>query len=656
MARLRPLFFVVPLSAVGALAVWPAPARRHEPVPTSAASLVEVAYRAGIDSLGAALGALSALPSGAPDSVRHAAFRRARRSYKHVEYVVAEVLPEAEMALNGPPLPRPHESMADVVLPPSGLQVIEGVLFPSVAPGADSVIAEQVRLTAPAVTALRRARLGAAADVRFFDAVRQELARVSTLGIAGFDATASGDAVVESAEALRGVRAGLAAYRPAAGPAGTAWDELDRRIAAAAAMLDAAPSLDRLDHLAFLTSGVRPAAEALTRLQRDLGIPRAGRPRAWARIANTIFDSGALDPFDYAPSDATVLRPEVVALGRTLFFDPRLSRENRRACATCHQPARAFTDGRALAQVEPGRGVVRNTPTLLNAALQPFQFADARVRSLEEQVAAVLANPREMNLPLDSATARLRADTALAARFGAVYGTAGAEAITPRRVQTTLAAFVRSLVADDSRFDRAMRGDTAALSRQERLGFSLFMGKGACATCHFLPTFGGAMPPTLLESEPEVIGVPSRPVLARARIDPDSGVAGFDHARIHRHAFKTPSLRNVALTAPYMHNGVYRTLDQVVEFYNRGGGAGIGITVPNQTLSSAPLHLTRQERRALVAFLGALTSSGATPPPGARPPTRRVRAPAPSPAAPPPAGSRTGRPAGCGSGSAPGRR
>ena len=123
---------------------------------------------------------------------------------------------------------------------------------------------------------------------------------------------------------------------------------------------------------------------------------------------------------------------------------------------------------------------------------------------------------------------------------------------------------------------------TAALTSQERHGFDLFMGKAACGTCHFAPTFGGSLPPALLESEPEVIGVPSRPLTARATIDPDSGVAGFDHVPIHLRAFKTPSLRNAAVTAPYMHNGVYRTLDQVVHFDDRGGGAGIGIVFPTR--------------------------------------------------------------------------
>ena len=565
-------------------------------------------YVEGVDSLTAAVAALPSAARGDAASAL-AAYRRARRAYKRVEYLVADALPDAELALNGPPLPRPHETTVDATVPPTGLQVIEAALVPAVGREADSIVRRQVALMGPTLAGVRNVRLEpGTADGRLFDAVRQEIARITTLGLAGFDATMTRDGIAESAEALRGVRAGLQSYRPA-DAADPAWAELDRRLDAAIAELDQDPDFDRFDRLRFITGAAAPLAAALTRFQTSLGIPRATRPTAWFTAADAIYDARALDPFDYAPSDARPLRPDVVDLGRRLFFDPRLSEHERRSCATCHQPARAFTDGRAVAQVDPGSGRVRNVPTLLNAALQPFQFADQRSRALEDQIAVVLANPREMGMPLERLVPRLRADSGLAAAFAAAYEVPRDDAVSARRVQTAVAAFVRSLVAVRSRFDRAVAGETAALTSQERRGFDLFMGKAACGTCHFAPTFGGSLPPALLESEPEVIGVPSRPLTARATIDPDSGVAGFDHVPIHLHAFKTPSLRNVVLTAPYMHNGVYRTLDQVVDFYDRGGGAGIGIELPNQTLSPEPLHLTRPEKRALVAFMRALTDT-----------------------------------------------
>jgi cytochrome c peroxidase len=195
------------------------------------------------------------------------------------------------------------------------------------------------------------------------------------------------------------------------------------------------------------------------------------------------------------------------------------------------------------------------------------------------------------------------------ARFAAALGKPAIQALTGQSLSIAVAAYVRSLEALDSRFDRAIRGDTGAVSASERRGFNLFMGKAGCGTCHFAPLFGGTTPPNYLESEPEVIGVPSRPVERGAVIDGDIGVFGSTRAPLHRHAFKTPTVRNVALTAPYMHNGVYRTLEEVIDFYDRGGGAGIGIRLPNQTLPPDSLRLSEREKGDLKAFMESLTDS-----------------------------------------------
>ena len=197
-------------------------------------------------------------------------------------------------------------------------------------------------------------------------------------------------------------------------------------------------------------------------------------------------------------------------------------------------------------------------------------------------------------------------------RFEAAVGAPVDSARAARAIRLSLAAYVRTLVRLDSRFDYAVRGDAHALSVEERRGFELFMGKAACGTCHFAPLFGGAMPPTFSENEPEVIGVPSERVRRGARIDPDSGRFTVRPIAQHLHAFKTPSLRNVALTAPYMHNGVFRTLQQVLDFYDAGGGHGIGALSPHQTLPTDSLHLTATEKRAIIAFLGALTDTTRT--------------------------------------------
>ena len=242
-----------------------------------------------------------------------------------------------------------------------------------------------------------------------------------------------------------------------------------------------------------------------------------------------------------------------------------------------------------------GRGVARGPNgkrRYLNAkaaALQPALFADERAGTLEDQVRVVLTSTAEM----ESSPARA------AARVG----------MDERSLRVAIAAYLRSLVAMNSRFDRAVRGDSGALTPSERHGFNVFMGKARCGTCHFAPLFDGTRPPEFTRSEVEIIGVPSTPALRRATIDTDPGRAGVDGEALHRNAFRVPSLRNVALTAPYMHNGAYRSLEDVVAFYDRGGGIGIGEHVSYQTLPAEPLHLTPGEQRDLVAFLGALTDT-----------------------------------------------
>ncbi len=281
---------------------------------------------AGVDSFTASLRALGDVP-GARAEAAQAAFRQARRAYKRVEYLVAELLPEAELTLNGPPLPHPSELVVEATLPPTGLQVIEAALFPEPAANADSIIRHQLRLLAPTLASLRTVRIDpATADARVFDAARQEIARVTTLGLAGFDATVTGDGVTESAEALLGVRSGLAAYgRTERGPVRAAWEALDSRLGGAVAALDRSPAFDTFDRFEFITAQAAPLASALTRLQAALGVPRTARPTVWYASRSSIFEPAALDPFDYAPSDAVPLRPDIVALGRRLFFDSRLS-------------------------------------------------------------------------------------------------------------------------------------------------------------------------------------------------------------------------------------------------------------------------------------------------------------------------------------------
>jgi len=566
-----------------------------------------VLFESGLDTLAFRLDALGRALDSRHDAQAVAAFRTARSGYKRIEALLAVYSPPTAALLNGP-LPEESEDRPTGPLgAPAGFQIVEAALFGHETPGADSVsrtvaaMANAVRQFSPLTSYLK------VSDAEVLDAARLEVARVATLGLAGFDSDRSGDAVSEGAEALHGT-----ATLIRQSSAGTeAADTLDR----AANYLAAHASFSALDRLEAITGYLEPAARSIHRSRLSLAEPVPALHQLWRSTRGSLFESGALDPAAYAPTFAPRSSPALVALGRQLFFEPRLSGPQTRSCAFCHQPASGFTDGRRVSIPLPGTRPAhpRNTPTLLNAAFEPTLFADSRVGSLEAQVETVIASPAEMGGSLDSAARRLAGDPVYRAAFADAFRDRGDSTVNPRSLRFALAAFVRSLNGLDSRFDRALRGDTTALSSDERRGFTLFMGKARCGTCHFLPLMNGTMPTDFATSEPEIIGVPARAMMSGATLDADLGRGGFDHQPPHQAAFKVPTLRNVALTAPYMHNGVFATLEQVVDFYERGGGRGIGARVAGQTLPVRPLHLTMRERKELVAFLGSLTDSGATP-------------------------------------------
>ena len=555
-----------------------------------------------VDSLRLALDRLDPLLTPTTADSARAAFRRARSEYKRIESLLTQVDPLVSGWLNGPPA----EDEDDFPRPPGvtgGFQVIEGSLFPGWDPeAADTARAALARMREGLATSRARLPVVPLHDAEVLDAARLEIARVATLGITGFDTDPSGDAIREAAQAFEGMRLFNAAL-PTPDPA------VEYALKRAANYLRTHPEFEPFDRLQFLVDYAAPAARAVTQARRRF--PPAGerRQRAWQLSAATVFDTGAFDVMAYASFDTPPPNAALIRLGQQLFFDSRLSGPGNRSCSTCHDPGHAFTDGKARSPLI-GRGMTtRNTPTLINAAYQPVLFFDQRATSLEAQVDSVLANQDEMASSSRLAADRLRGDSAMRIAFAKALPGKPESAITPASIRMALAAFVRSLTALDSRFDRAVRGDTRALTSEERLGFNLFAGKARCATCHFMPLLNGTAPPLFVLSEGEIIGAPDRPVTRDARLDPDSGQGRVDRLGEHLFAFKVPTLRNIALTAPYMHNGAFSTLDQVVDFYDRGGGTGIGAVVPGQTLPGARLNLSAGEKRALVAFLGALTDT-----------------------------------------------
>ena len=286
--------------------------------------------------------------------------------------------------------------------------------------------------------------------------------------------------------------------------------------------------------------------------------------------------------------------PAKVELGRLLFFDPVLSENNNIACATCHHPDLGFADGQEHAVGPDGTALPRNTPTLWNVGFAGNLFWDGRLDSLETQVEFPLTHPDEMGVrDTQALVAELRVIPEYVTLFDAAFG-AGADALTLTNMDRALAAFQRTLISDDSPFDRYAAGDFDALTPPQRRGLALFRsGATRCFECHTAPTFAG--------DTFRVIGVAGDDP-GRAAVS-DDGSPG---------AFKIPTLRNVALTAPYMHNGSLPTLEAVVDFYAEGGGRRHG--AENVDVFVSGFTLTEQEQADLVAFLYALTDESQLPP------------------------------------------
>jgi cytochrome c peroxidase len=324
---------------------------------------------------------------------------------------------------------------------------------------------------------------------------------------------------------------------------------------------------------------------------------------------NRMRATGLQHPFPEMPGLATnSITPEKVELGRLLFFDPVLSGNKRLSCATCHHPDLGFADGRPLGmglggegfgpERTGGRELTRNTPSLWNAAFNEWQFWDGRVRTLEEQAAIPLTHPDEMAAEPEAVTAELRGIPEYVELFGAAFGGGGAEAVTFERVTAALAAFERTLVTYRSKFDRYAAGDFTALNASEKNGLKLFRSLHTrCFECHTFPTF--------TDGSFRVVGV-------RSEGEPDRGRGGA-MPKAADHSFRVPSLRNVALTAPYMHNGSLATLEEVVKFYSEGGGRREADPVPGIDDKVRKFDMTAEEIADLVAFMEALTDTSLLP-------------------------------------------
>lgn len=557
---------------------------------------------AQLDSLEGKLLRFEAIAATAHADTLKQYFVDCRVLYKRVEFLIEYYYPTAATRINGAPLLEAEPTEPEEPTHPTGFQVLEESVYEELSMENRLVMANEIN---GIIAQIRKVKLYnedlGFSSAEVFDAVRLNMYRMIAKSLSAFDCPGSLTGVTEAAEVLRSANTIISFY------------EEDKALDAA---LDKAiqyaysygADFNAFDRAAFLTDYMNPVFKEFHRVQEAKGVPYISELRAVHADAASFFEEGAFNTNYFAPSRTGRATEELIALGNKLFYEPMVSGSGTRSCGGCHDPAKAFTDGLAVnSSLFGDKQLLRNTPTLINAALQPVQFADSRIAFLEDQVHDVVSNQNEMGGEFPAIIQKLKKNKAYDKLFSTAFG--AGDVWTKANVKKAIAAYVRSLTALNSRFDKYMRGESVAMNEEEKHGFNLFMGKAKCGTCHYVPLFSGAVPPLYDKIESEVLGVPATKDTINAKVDADLGKYNLYHMSHQRFSFKTPTLRNIALTAPYMHNGVYNTLEEVIDFYNKGGGAGLGYALPNQTLSPDKLDLTAAEKQALVAFMKALTDT-----------------------------------------------
>ncbi|MED0670951.1 cytochrome-c peroxidase [Aneurinibacillus aneurinilyticus] len=315
--------------------------------------------------------------------------------------------------------------------------------------------------------------------------------------------------------------------------------------------------------------------EASTKIEQDKQAKQASKEDAELQALLAKFQPLGEMP---VPAD-NPMSANKVELGKKLYFDPRLSGNNKTSCMSCHVPGAGYGDNLPTFVGFEGFKGARNSPTIINAGYYTSNFWDGRAASLEEQALGPIQSEAEMNQNLDVLVKELKSVPAYVDEFKAVFN----DEINAKNIAKALATFERTIVINDTKFDRFLKGDKGALTEQQIEGMKLFAGKANCMSCH--------AGPTLSDQSFHNIG-----------IEGDDGRYGVTKQEADKGKFRTPALRGIAHTAPYMHDGSIKTLREVIEYYNKGGGAH-----PNKDPLMQPINLNDQEIDALVAFLEALS-------------------------------------------------
>ncbi|WP_394748689.1 cytochrome c peroxidase [Spongiimicrobium salis] len=531
-------------------------------------------------------------------------FTKIRQEFKKAEPYASYLNPSVGHRANGPALPVFTED-SERVLFPIGLQKIEESIYEGEV--SNDIFQEEVYLTKGLMVNLaRNIKDRKITPERFFIATHQQLLRIISLSISGFDTPVSHLGFSEAIVSLEGlqevydhsIRYLLDAKNP----------ELDQEfhdnIEKAVDFIGTNMDFDTFDRYTFIRDYMNPITRNWVEIRKQSGLWEGVNNKPFNFDAPTFFEVDAFNTTYFTSITNRKGNAAQLELGEKLFFDPNISEGGKISCATCHIPGKTYADAMVTNMDNGGNPLQRNTPTLINSALQKSFFWDGRAEDLLAQISSVFTNDKEFNTGVHRFSSEIMIDSSYTQLFDEAYG-----GISNRNLDIikALSAYITTLNAFNSKFDRNIRAEEDTFTEEEKLGLNIFMGKGLCATCHFMPLTNGTVPPFFTETEKEVIGVPE--TAENLKLDDDLGFYWRWEQDIHKGMFKTPTVRNAELTAPYMHNGVYETLKQVMDFYNKGGGGGMGFDLEHQTLPFDELNLSDEEQKALIAFIKTLTDT-----------------------------------------------
>lgn len=520
----------------------------------------------------------------------------ARKNFKLLEPILSHSDKDNYKSLNAPNIiqVKGEDTQDTKVIEPIGFQVIEENLYETIID--TTTLKRAINITSARLKLIKDNLSLQLKDYHIIWLIRDQIVRIATAGITGFDSPVLNQSLLESVYTYQTL---IAIVKMNASKFHS--KELMNKfiVSLQQSQKELKHDFDTFDRFSFIKNNTDPQLQMLVEIQKDWKVEFPFE-MALSNNMTTLFSKDALNTtyFSDRLNDTTRI-VEKQNLGKELFNDFSLSKDYNMACATCHVKELAFTDGRKTFDANQ----IRNTPTVTYAAYQQGFFMDARAGSLEGQIVGVIKNHNEFNMSIDSIVKRVLKNEKYKKKIANLYNNKR----IGMNIRHAIASYIRTLNSFNSKFDKNIRGEENTLTDEEKLGFNLFMGKAMCATCHFAPVFNGTIPPNFNDTELEFIGVPRTTDTINPKLSADLGRYNLFKTEERKHFFKTPTIRNVGKTAPYMHNGVYNTLEEVMEFYNKGGGAGLGLHNDYQTLPFDNLQLSPEEMKALVVFTKTLT-------------------------------------------------